>query len=138
MTHSPFVRVASGLVSSVVFTALAFGQALPHRAFVSAERGDDLNTRSNCSVAQPCRNFTAAMDIVRAGGELIALDSGGYGPLTITKGLTVTGPSGVYIAISPQGLGTAAITVSTANNETVLLRGLTLTGFGGQDGVLVT
>ena len=30
-------------------------------------------------MTQPCRNFNAAIGVVNAGGEVVALDSGGYG-----------------------------------------------------------
>ena len=86
----------------------------------------------------PCRNFNAAVGVVNAGGEVVALDSGGYGPVTISKAVTLTSPLGVYAAITALTAGSSAITVSAASTDTVVLRGLTLTGLGGQNGINVT
>ena len=135
MRHHALFRFASLLVCSLAFTALAYAQA-PQRTFVSAQRGDDANTANNCSVTLPCRSFNTAIGVVRAGGEVVALDSGGYGPFTASKAVTVTGPTGVYVAISATTGN--AITVSAAATDTVVLRGLTLTGIGGVNGIDVT
>ena len=37
------------------------------------------------------------------GGELVILDTAGYGPMTIDKSIKVIGPSGVYGGISVLG-----------------------------------
>ena len=76
--------------------------------------------------------------MVNAGGEVVVLDSGGYGATTISKAVTLTSPSGVYAAITALTAGSSAITVSAASTDTVVLRGLTLTGLGGQTGINVT
>jgi hypothetical protein len=73
--------------------------------------------------------------VVAAGGEVVALNSGGYGPTTINKSVTLTSPSGVYAAVTALTPGSSAITVSAASTDTVVLRGLTLTGLGGQRGI---
>ena len=57
-------------ILSVTLAAAAHAQ--PQRTFVSAQRGADANTANNCSVTQPCRNFGAAIGVVRAGGEVVA------------------------------------------------------------------
>ena len=130
------LRFTSLIIFTLAFTALAYAQ--PQRTFVSAQTGNDANTVNNCSVTQPCRNFNAAIGVVNAGGEVVALDSGGYGLTTISKAVTLTGPTGVYAAITALTAGSSAITVSAASTDTVVLRGLTLTGLGGQTGINVT
>jgi hypothetical protein len=127
-------RFASLIIFTLAFTALA-PAVVPQRTFVSAQQGDDANTVNNCSVTLPCRNFNAAIGVVNAGGEV---DSGGYGITTISKAVTLTGPTGVYVAISALTAGSSAITVSAASTDTVVLRGLTLTGLGGENGINVT
>src|SRR5438876_10812064 len=57
--------------------SIASGSA--QRSFVSANHGNDANP---CTVTLPCRNFAAAIAQTMAGGEVIALDSGGHGPVT--------------------------------------------------------
>jgi hypothetical protein len=136
MTQHTLLRFASLITFILTFAAMAY--SAPQRTFVSAQHGDDANTINNCSVTLPCRNFNAAIGVVNAGGEVVALDSGGYGATTINKAVTLTGPTGVYVAISALTAGSDAITVSAAISDTVVLRGLTLTGLGGQTGINVT
>lgn len=97
------------------------------RTWVSAE-GSDANA---CTRSAPCRNFDAAIDAVSSGGEVVVLNSGGYGPVLITKSVSLISPPGVHAAIAPQA--GAAIVVDTP--ATVVLRGLTLSSFGALTGV---
>ena len=137
MTQHTLLRFTSLIIITLAFTAVAYAVA-PQRTFVSAQNGDDANTANNCSLTLPCRNFNAAIGVVNAGGEVVVLDSGGYGATTISKAVTLTSPSGVYAAITALTAGSSAITVSAASTDTVVLRGLTLTGLGGQTGINVT
>ncbi len=111
------------------------------RTFVSTA-GSDANIASLCSAANPCRSFTAAQGVTTAGGEIIALTSGGYGPVEITKALQITAPTGVYVAITAQpGTaigGTDAIRISAGSSDVVVLRGLTLNSLGVASGINVT
>jgi hypothetical protein len=101
-------------------TALAAGQ----RSFVSTSGVDN----PACSIAAPCRAFAAALTATSAGGEIIALDSGGYGPVTIAQSVSIIAAPGVYAGISVQsGHG---VTIATAAADTVLLRGLTINNQG--------
>jgi hypothetical protein len=136
MKQHTLLRFASLIIFTLAGAALAYAQ--PQRTFVSAQTGSDANTVNNCSLLQPCRNFNAAIGVVNAGGEVVALDSGGYGVTTINKAVTLTSPSGVYAAITALTAGSSAITVSAGSSATVVLRGLTLTGLGGLEGINVT
>src|SRR5688572_6672741 len=73
----------------------AASQATAARTFVSTT-GSDANP---CTNTQPCRNFAAAIAKTNAGGEVVALSSGGYGPFTIDKSVTVSAV-GVYAGIT--------------------------------------
>ncbi|MBI3150288.1 MAG: right-handed parallel beta-helix repeat-containing protein [Betaproteobacteria bacterium] len=108
------------------------GQALAvQRTFVSTS-GSDSNTASNCAKASPCRGFTAALTVTDSGGEIIVLDSGGYGPVTIDKSVSIIAPRGVYAGISVfSGNG---VTIATAGVH-VVLRGLTINRLGGDNGI---
>ena len=136
MTKHTIVRFVSLITFTLAFSALTYAQ--PQRTFVSAQTGNDANTVNNCSLAQPCRNFNAAIGVVAAGGEVVALNSGGYGLTTISKAVTLTSPSGVYAAITALTAFTSAITVSAGSTDTVVIRGLTLKGLGGFHGINVT
>jgi len=86
-----------------------------------------------CTREQPCRNFAAAITAVAAGGEVVALESAGYGPVTITKSVTIVAPVGVHAAIAPSS--GAAITVSAADTDHVVLRNLYLNSQGASKGI---
>jgi hypothetical protein len=94
------------------------GQAQPARTFVSSA-GSDAN---DCSRSSPCRNFQRGHDAVAAGGEVVALDSAGYGAVNITKSVTITGEGVHAAATSPSGGGNA-VTVNGAG-ITVILRNI--------------
>jgi hypothetical protein len=122
------IRIAS--VAVLVLTA-SFASAQIKRTFVSAQLGNDANT---CVPTSPCRNFLRAITAVDPGGEVIVLDSGGYGPFTVAKPVTVQAPTGVYAGCTaPTG---AAVTINTLSGDTVILRGLFLNGLGtGSTGI---
>lgn len=100
------------------------------RTFVSTS-GLDTNT---CGHNDPCRTFGAAIAQTSASGEVIALDSGGYGAFTITQAVTVMAPNGVYAGISV--LSGDGVAVNTSGFTT--LRNLSINGQGGTNGVNVT
>jgi hypothetical protein len=90
------------------------------------------NTAFNCSIAKPCRAFSEAIGVTTAGGEVIVLDSAGYGPVTIAQSVSLITPTGVYAGVSvPGGDGI----VVNAPGATVVLRGLTINGQGGATGI---
>jgi hypothetical protein len=100
------------------------------RTFVGATGTDN----PNCSLPAPCRTFTAAIAATNSGGEIIVLDSAGYGPVTITKSVSIIAPPGIYAGISvSSGNG---VTIN-APGATVVLRGLSINGQGGANGILV-
>jgi hypothetical protein len=114
--------------------AASFSAYAAQRTFVSTT-GSDANTASNCSTTAPCRGFTAALTVTDAGGEIIVLSSGGYGPVTINKSVSIIAPEGIYAGISVfSGDG---IYVATAGID-VVLRGLTINGLGGTRGIYMT
>jgi hypothetical protein len=109
---------------------VAFPVSAAQRAYVSS-KGSDVNP---CSIAQPCRSFGAAIAQTDAGGEVIVLDSAGYGPVTISKSVTIDAPSGIYAGIS---VASGSGVVVDATGVTVVLRGLTITGVGGDHGIVL-
>src|SRR5262249_12147695 len=70
--------------------------ALNSRSAVSLS-GVDTNP---CTTTLPCRSFSAAVARTLDGGEIVALDTAGYGPFTIDRSLTVGGAPGVHAAIT--------------------------------------
>jgi len=112
-------------------------QAAPREAVATIQRtfvstaGNDANA---CTRAEPCRNFTAAIANTTAGGEVVALDSGGYGPFTIDKSVTIAGAPGAHVAVT--AFAGNAIAVNAGASDTVVLRNLYLSGLGGGTGIL--
>jgi len=116
--------------------ACSFTAAPAHaraRVFV-ASYGNDSNP---CTFLSPCKTFQQAVNVVDAGGEVTAIDSAGFGPILITKAVTITSPNGVEAGIVPVSGGNS-ITIN-APLATVTLSGLTIDGGGaGANGILVS
>src|SRR6266446_6443994 len=92
-------------------------QAQATRTCVSGV-GDDANP---CSRTAPCKTFAGAISKTAAGGEIDALDPGGYGALTITKSITIDGGGGQV----------ASVVVAAGANDTVTLRNIRVNGIRG-------
>jgi hypothetical protein len=99
------------------------------RTFV-ASTGADTNA---CTISAPCRSFATALTHTDANGEIIVLDSAGYGPVFIAQSVSIIAPKGVYAGISVfatfDGVGVKGAGID------VLLRGLTINGQGGNTGI---
>jgi len=128
------LRLALVFAATVLCAAAA--QALP-QTFVSAS-GNDANT---CERAAPCRTFAGALAKTDANGEIIVLDAGEYGRLSITKSVKVTAV-GVYAAVRTVAVVTGgnktaenAVSIYSTQDIKVALRGLTLIGAGINFGV---
>jgi hypothetical protein len=120
------------LVSSLFVVALlAYSTSAQVRTFV-ASTGSDLGP---CSRTAPCRTFQAAVDTVAAGGEVIALDSAGFGSnLSITKPLSIIASPGVYAGIT--GFSGDGVSIS-GGADSVVLRGLTVINQGSSGSGIV-
>ena len=116
------LRLSVVLVVAVVtmFVApVAFAQAT--RTWVSGV-GDDANP---CSRTAPCKTFAGAISKTAAGGEISTLDPGGFGAVTITKSITISGDgtlSGILAA------GTNGIIVNAGAADKVIIRGISIAG----------
>ncbi len=130
----PMTKIAS--LPTIAGALLALGlsaapaQAGPNRTWVSGKGTDS----GGCPVTAPCRTFAFALTQTAAGGEIDVLDPAGYGPVTITKALSIVN----------DGVGTAAIeassgsgvTINAGAGDNVHLRGLTIAGLGsGANGI---
>jgi len=100
------------------------------RTFVSTS-GSDANP---CTPTEPCRSFPVAIANTTAGGEVIALDSGGYGVFSVDKSVTIAGAPGAHVAITT--FTDTGITVNVSTGDNVVLRNLYVTGLGGDNGIL--
>jgi hypothetical protein len=78
-------RIVLGVALALGIASTASAQAT--RTWVSGV-GDDVNP---CSRTAPCKTFAGAISKTADGGYINVLDSGGYGAVTITKGITIDG-----------------------------------------------
>ena len=92
------------------------------RTFVSGT-GTDVGT---CARAAPCLTFAYAHGQTDSGGEINCVDTGNFGPVTITRSITID-CAGSLGGISPGAAD--AITINTAG-VVVRLRNLSLNGIG--------
>src|SRR5438045_2708274 len=122
------------LVLLSVLTAVSAVAQVP-RAFVSAKNGNDMNP---CSLTSPCRGFQRAINVVAVGGEVIPLDSGGYGTFGIAQSMSISVPPGIYAGVTNTAPNTAAVEIGATGPLSVALRGLTITNLAGNMAIHIT
>jgi hypothetical protein len=110
-------------LTTALYTAPAHAQAT--RTWVSGV-GDDANP---CSRTAPCKTFAGAISKTAPGGEIDALDPGGFGALTITKSITIDGGGGQVASVLVAG--TNGIVVAAQSTDIVILRNLRFDGLLG-------
>ncbi len=115
---------ASLLISASVVHAQAT------RTWVSGV-GDDVNP---CSRTAPCKTFAGAISKTAAGGEISVLDPGGYGTVTITKSITLSGDGTMAGVLSSGGVN-AIVVANTVPGDVVILRNLSINGAGTTPGL---
>src|ERR1051325_5335791 len=83
-----------------------------------------------CSAGAPCRTFAFAVTRTGAGGTLHVLTSGSYGPVTITRSISIIAEGGVEAlidSVAPSDFSDfAAVYVNAASGSVVHLKGLTI------------
>ena len=116
-----------GIVSFVAMAAAfamvpSVSSAQATRTWVSGV-GDDANP---CSRTAPCKTFAGAISKTATGGEINAIDSGGFGAVTITKSITIDGHGHMSSILSAS---TNGIIVNTTNlTDKVTIRDLRING----------
>ncbi|MEP6742952.1 MAG: hypothetical protein ABJB61_10680 [bacterium] len=127
-------RHTLNLLALVIFTLTvsSLAQAQATRTWVSGV-GDDANP---CSRTAPCKTFAGAISKTAAAGEINAIDSGGFGSVTITKSITIDGGAvlaGILASFTNGIIVNDSAATPTAN---VNLRNLSIDGAGnGLNGI---
>jgi hypothetical protein len=116
----------------------ASAHAQATRTWVSGV-GDDANP---CSRTAPCKTFAGAISRTALNGEINCLDPGGFGPVTITKSITIDCHE-VFASILNSGTNGVNIPFDSFNaadtRKTVRLRNLNLNGANtGVNGIRIT
>jgi hypothetical protein len=123
------IKALTVAVFMCAFVSLA--QAQSSRTFVSGT-GDDANP---CSRTSPCKTFAGAISKTAACGEIDALDSGGFGTVTITKSITIDGTGKLAAILASLSTG---IVVNAQSTDVVTLRGISINGLcNGTQGINV-
>src|SRR5947209_1908942 len=113
------------LLASVMMNAQA------SRTWVSGV-GDDANP---CSRTAPCKTWAGAISKTAAGGEIDALDPGGFGAVTITKAITLDGGGGQVASVLVAGTNGIVVQANAAT-DVVILRNLRINGISsGLNGI---
>lgn len=99
--------------------------ALANRTFVSGMGADS----GSCGLTAPCRTFAFALSQTGAGGEIDVLDPADYGPVNITKSISIINDGAGVAAIGSSAEN--AITINAGASDSIHLRGLTIIGLGG-------
>lgn len=110
---------------AIVLLGTTLMNAQATRTWVSGV-GDDANP---CSRTAPCKTFAGAISKTAPGGEIDALDPGGFGALTITKSITLDGGGGQVASVLVAG--TNGIVVAAGATDVVIIRNLRLDGLLG-------
>ena len=125
------------VIATFVLAFASIAQAQATRTWVSGV-GDDVNP---CSRTAPCKTWAGAISKTATGGEIDALDPGGYGTLTITKSIIVDGTNGGAgwgSTLNSGGINGFVINDSlsaTPNTAQVTLRNLSINGAGTTAGL---
>src|SRR6476620_9157042 len=121
-------------IATFMFATVSIAQAQASRTWVSGV-GDDANP---CSRTAPCKTWAGAISKTAAGGEIDALDPGGFGAVTITKAITIDGHN---TQASILASGVTGVIINAGDTDVVTLRGLSINGAGstlGVDGIRFT
>lgn len=116
-------RVCFALAAVAVLFGASAASAQATRTWVSGV-GDDANP---CSRTAPCKTFAGAISKTAAGGEISALDPGGFGAVTITKAITINGDgtlAGILASL------TNGVIINAGVNDEIVLRNISINGAG--------
>jgi hypothetical protein len=98
-----------------------------------ASTGGDGNT---CIRTSPCRTFSGAYQKTNAGGAIQAIDAADYGPVGISKSITIDGGGTAAVIVAPALINAVSIT-NLGPSDQVTLRHITIYPAAGQSGATV-
>jgi hypothetical protein len=115
------------MATAIVIFLQQNSQAQAFRTWISGV-GDDANP---CSRTAPCKTWAGAISKTAAQGEINALDPAGFGAVTITKSITLSGigvEAGILVST------TNGISINAAATDLIILKGLDIEGMGSWSG----
>lgn len=111
------------IVCAILVVGAATLNAQATRTWVSGV-GDDVNP---CSRTAPCKTFAGAISKTAASGEISVLDPGGFGAVTIGKGITLNGTGTLAGILSAN---TNGVIVNALTSDTIIIRDISINGAG--------
>jgi len=117
-----------------VMLALALG-ATPAQAQFNRTWVSKSGSGTDCSSTAPCGTFQDAHDNTNPGGEINCVDAGGFGPVIITKSISIicdNTQAGILVTTADNG-----VTINAGPNDVVTLKGLDIEGLGAGVGGIV-
>ena len=125
------MRLRALVLGAIVFAVSLAAHGASNRVFVSPAGVDT----GPCSpISSPCRNFSYAIGQVSPGGEIIALATAGYGPVTINQSVAIVAAPGVTAFIA--AASGSAVNVNAGPTDVVTLRGLAMNSTGASFGIV--
>jgi len=118
------------LICACFVAGVATMNAQATRTWVSGV-GDDVNP---CSRTAPCKTFAGAISKTANGGEIDALDPGGFGAVTVIKSIFLDG-TGTLAGILSSGTNGIIVNISTAppagqTTSFCIVRNISINGAG--------
>lgn len=126
-----YFRLASrtSVLFAATFLFVSGVHAQASRTWVSA-LGNDSNP---CSRTSPCKTFAGAILKTNTGGEITAMDAGGFGTVIIRKSITIDGTGVPSSILAAQATGITIDIPFRRQGDTkrsVRIRGLAINGLG--------
>jgi len=118
-------RTAILISATLMMLTASIASAQATRTWISGV-GDD---GSACSYTAPCKTWAGAYAKTAVGGEIDALNSGGFGTLTIGHAITIDGGAG-NLASTLSGALTAFV-INAASTDRVIIRNIEINGASG-------
>lgn len=114
-----------GAAMAAICTLISPAQAVLNHSWVASNGADSATCGDRPT---PCATFQRAHDNTNSGGEVTCVDSGNYGALAISKGITINCENAIGSTTPAGGSGGGNITINAFPSEVVVLRGLDLDG----------
>ena len=125
------MKIKTLLVLMIVFCFASLAHAQATRTWVSGV-GNDANP---CSRTAPCKTFAGAISKTAEHGEISVLDPGGYGAVTINKGMTINGEGTLAGILNTSVSGVVVNVTTNPSIATVMLHNISINGAGTPPGL---
>jgi hypothetical protein len=86
-----------------------------------------VDTGTSCTLTAPCRTIAYAIAVTNAGGDVVILNSGGFGGgFLINKAVNIVAPDGVYGVLTSLVPGNDVVTIAAGLGDVIRIKGLNI------------